>query len=164
MTVDVTAVSESALWERLRERREVLRVITENSEDDVRDEIDEIMFLLSKPEGTPPFVGESGEVPAPMVRPVQYEVSCLSENDPARRHYTLRVVHKGSEKWAVTDGPLSLGAGGEWDYERGEGPEWLKEHRFDLATALDLARKHAPEVELNDQTVRDVLARRRKQQ
>ncbi|MFC7344903.1 hypothetical protein [Saccharopolyspora griseoalba] len=100
-------------------------------------------------------------LPGPEVRVSQYEVSFVPESSPARRHYTLRVVHKGFDRWAVTDGSLTLGSDGEFVYETGDDRMdlgWLEAHRFDLDTALDLAKRHAALMEVNGRTVHDVLA------
>lgn len=99
----------------------------------------------------------------PTVRITRYEVSCLPEDDINARHFTLKVEYRGRGLWAVTDGFGCLSTTGEWDYERlpsNREDEWLETHRFDLDTALKLAREKAPKMTVNGMTVGDVIARR----
>jgi hypothetical protein len=100
--------------------------------------------------------------PTPTVRPVAYEVSCLPEDDVNARHFTLKVEYRGEGRWAVTDGFGCLGADGAWTYEPSPSSredDWLATHRFDLDTALKLAKEAAPHVTVNGWTVADALAR-----
>lgn len=91
------------------------------------------------------------EIPEPIVKPVRYWVSCLPETD---RHFALRVDYKGDGEWAVLEGPFGLFADGRRDYE------YLRGDRFDLDTALRLAREQAPLVTVNGWSVAEVLSRR----
>ncbi|MGW9375680.1 hypothetical protein ACWGVR_37385, partial [Streptomyces xanthophaeus] len=55
-----------------------------------------------------------------------------------------------------------LGSDGTWEYEMRPSEredEWLDAHRFDLDTALKLARDQAPLVTVNGFTVDDALKR-----
>lgn len=100
--------------------------------------------------------------PEPTVHVTSYAVSCLPEDDPATRHFTLKIEYRGAGRWAVLDSPFCLNASGEWDYEHlpsERTEEWLTEHRFDLDTALRLAKEQAPRMTVNGHTVADVLAR-----
>jgi len=97
-----------------------------------------------------------------------YEVSIWPEDcsgmDSAM--YCCSVVHSGHGNWTVRRGSASsdapvLGTDGEWYRERLPSErtrEELAEHRFDLETALKLARDMAPKVELNGLTAEQALA------
>lgn len=80
--------------------------------------------------------------------------------------YCCSVVCNGYGKWSVRRGALGgdapcLGTDGQWHYEHlpSERTEQeLAEHRFDLETALNLARNMAPRVTLNGRTAEEALA------
>lgn len=98
----------------------------------------------------------------PTVKVTAYEVSCLPEDHIDAYHFTLRVVYRGKDRWAVVDGPWCLDADGNSEYESlpsNRTDEFLAVHRFDLDTALNIARKYAPKMRINGFTVADVLAR-----
>lgn len=98
----------------------------------------------------------------PRVQPVEYEVCSLAGDDINSLSFTITVRYRGEGRWAVQRGEHScLGADGEWaqgvkEYDRGE--TWLNNHRFDLDTALRLAKEAAPKVTVNGYTVADALA------
>jgi len=105
---------------------------------------------------------------------ISYEVSIWPEDccciDSAM--YCCSVVYNGFGKWSVRRG-LShdkdeqrpcLGRDGEWHYENlpsDRSSEELERDRFDVVTALALAREMAPRVELNGLTAAEALARHR---
>lgn len=100
-----------------------------------------------------------------IVRPEEYTVTAVPDDASPDAHvWALTVRHRGGDRWAVQRGEHScLGADGTWaqgvkEYDRGD--QWLNEHRFDLDTALRLARQAAPHVTVNGRSVADVLARR----
>ena len=98
-----------------------------------------------------------------------YEVSVWPEDcsgmDSAM--YCCSVTHSGYGNWAVRRGSASsgapvLGIDGQWHHERlpsDRTRKELAEHRFDLETALKLARDMAPGVTLNGRTAEQALAR-----
>lgn len=101
-------------------------------------------------------------IPEPTVRVTRYEVSCLPEGHKMAPHMTVRVEYRGRDRWAVIHDPLCLSACGEWDYEMRtseRAAEWLDAHRFDLVTALKLAKKHAPLLSVAGWTPMEILAR-----
>lgn len=105
------------------------------------------------------------DVPEPTVRVTRYEVSCLPEHHPMRRHFIIHVEPREGDTWAVVQpwqpAPC-LGSDGEWDWEMRPSErteEWLATHRFDLDTALILAKREAPKLTVNGSTAADVLAR-----
>ncbi|MGK5628566.1 hypothetical protein [Streptomyces sp. URMC 123] len=103
------------------------------------------------------------ELPAPTVQATRYTVSCLPEDDVNARHYEITVEYRGGGRWAVTRFSTCLGVDGTWalgikPYDRGD--DWLDAHRFDLDTALHLAKKAAPSVTVNDVTAADIARRR----
>lgn len=118
-----------------------------------------------QPSPPPPAQGapmeQSGQ-PDPIVTIPRYEVSIFPEGVDARRHFVITVAFRGDDRWAVFDGPRCLGADGEWEYEpltSARDEEWLATHRFDLDTALGLAREAAPRVTVNGRTALDTYHR-----
>lgn len=105
---------------------------------------------------------EAATVPAAQSMPVKYLVSCLPEDHDERGLFTLQVEYRGRDLWAVTNGSGScLSRQGTWDFEHipsERTDEWLASHRFDLDTALRLAREAAPLVTVNGFTVSDAIA------
>jgi hypothetical protein len=117
-------------------------------------------------------------VPEVFERVTRYEVSVFPE---AMHHHrmtamdaamwSVTVADRGHGRWAVVKGSFSeggevLGSDGEWDYEprpSSREDDWLATHRFDLETALRLAREQAPRITWNGLTALDVLARRAQQ-
>jgi len=98
----------------------------------------------------------------PTVRVTRYEVSCVPPDDINAHHFTLTVEHRGHDRWAVMNGPFCLGVDGDFGHEpipSERSDEWKRTHRFDLDTALRLAKEHAPKMTVNGYTVADVLAR-----
>lgn len=96
------------------------------------------------------------------VQPTEYEVCCLPEDDINAFSFALTVRYRGNGRWAVQRGEHAcLGTDGEWaqgvkEYDRGSA--WLNNHRFDLDTALRMAREAALKVTVNGYTVADALA------
>lgn len=112
---------------------------------------------------------EAPTTPEPTVHAVEYTVSCLPDNDDSDGHlYAIRVQYRGGNRYAVIClGDLCLGADGTWDHgvkEYDRGQAWLDAHRFDLDTALKLAKEQAPLVTVNGHTVTDALTRRQRRQ
>jgi hypothetical protein len=98
-----------------------------------------------------------------------YEVSIWPEECSGmdQAMYCCSVVYSGYGNWSVRRGGASsdapvLGADGEWHHERLPSDRTRKElarDRFDLETALRLARDMAPRVTLNGLTAEQALAR-----
>jgi hypothetical protein len=106
------------------------------------------------------------DLPEATARPTRYTVSCLPERDINTHLYEITVTerggHNGQIRWAVCWLGRCLDDQGEWDHEpipsyREDG--WLDSHRFDLDTALRLAKEAARHVEVNGHTVADAYAR-----
>jgi hypothetical protein len=98
--------------------------------------------------------------PDPTVRATRYEVSCLPEDHEAAPHFTITVEWRGNDQWAVTRYGDCFGTDGEWDYEprpSSRTDEWKNTHRFDLATALDLAKQQAQLITVRGKTAADLL-------
>lgn len=114
----------------------------------------------------------------PQVRVTRYEVSCIPEDNDDSGVFTITVQYRGEGRWGVFRGEhRQLGADGLWswgyewpggdrepatdeerdDYARGE-EAWRDAHRFDLETALTLAKQAAPKLTVNGWTVDQVLA------
>ena len=94
----------------------------------------------------------------------EYEVSILPEGDINRLVFTITVQYRGDGRWAVTRHGACLDADGFWTdgvKEYGRGDEWLAAHRFDLDTALRLAREAAAHVVCNGHTALDAYHRTR---
>lgn len=108
---------------------------------------------------------EAVNAPDPVVQAVEYSVNCMPEDDLDSHVFEIRVQYRGNGRYAVIRMGSCLGADGTWDqgvkeYDRGDA--WLDAHRFDLDTALRLAKQQAPLVTVNGHTIADALAMRRK--
>lgn len=100
---------------------------------------------------------EAAALPPAEAQPSCYEVSCVPEGIN-RAHFTITVEYRGGGKWAVKRLGQCLNANGTWSWESRPSEredEWLAAHRFDLDTALDLARAAAPLLTVNGHTVTD---------
>ncbi|HKS46333.1 MAG TPA: hypothetical protein VJT49_14730 [Amycolatopsis sp.] len=116
------------------------------------------------------------EIPEPTVRPTGYEVCCLPEDHPDAVFFAIEVEYRGDGRWTVVRNSRHLGVDGKWSYgyswrdgsqepqtdeefrEAREGQDaWYQAHRFDLDTALELAKQHAPHVTVNRYSVADVI-------
>lgn len=102
--------------------------------------------------------------PEVRVQPTEYEVNCLPEDGMDSHAFAITVRYRGEGRWAVQRGEHAcLGADGAWAdgvKPYGRGDDWLAAHRFDLDTALELAKRAAPLVTVNRYTVADALAMR----
>lgn len=99
-------------------------------------------------------------VPEPTVHVTRYLVSCLPLDNINAASFSLTVEHRGRSLWAVVRHGYCLSSAGQWSYESipsERQDEWLTEHRFDLDTALKLAKEAAPLVRVNRYTVADAL-------
>lgn len=111
---------------------------------------------------------EAANTPQPTVRATEYAVNCLPDDDLDSHVFEVRVQYRGNDRYAVIrGGDMCLGSDGTWDfgvkpYDRDDA--WLNAHRFDLDTALKLAKEQAPLVTVNGYTVSDALAMRQKRQ
>ena len=98
----------------------------------------------------------------PVARATRYTVNCLPETADGDEHvFEITVEYRGRDRWAVTRHGSCLGTDGRWDYEMRPSEredDWLATHRFDLDTALQLAKEAAPKVTVNGYTVADALA------
>lgn len=103
------------------------------------------------------------DLPEPTVTASRYLVSCLPEGHDDRYLFTITVEYRGNGRWSVKNRSQCLGADRSWSWGfRWTGGDdepatsedmasfdkeqdaWLAEHRFDLETALRLAKEHAP--------------------
>lgn len=100
--------------------------------------------------------------PPVLVEPTRYEVSVLPFEDINRPSFTITVEARGAGVWAVCRHRQCLDANGNWSWESvpsERAAEWLATHRFDLDTALDLARAAAPHLVVNGHTAVDAYHR-----
>lgn len=110
---------------------------------------------------TPASAPLSG-IPEPTVQPTRYVVSCFEPDDETGAIYNLAVEYRGRGLWAVVRNRQCLNAHGRWSWESVPSEredEWLAEHRFDLDTALRLAKKAAPQVVVNGRTAAEAYRR-----
>lgn len=115
--------------------------------------------------------------PEPTVTATRYLVSCLPEGHENRYLFTIQVEARSDGQWAVMQRSRNLGTDGVWswgfrwsggDHEPATSEDmtsfdkeqavWLAEHRFDLETALRLAKEHAPLLTYRGYSVADALA------
>jgi hypothetical protein len=109
-----------------------------------------------QPETQAPTAGE------PIVQTTKYTVNLLPETDINAHVFELTVEYRGHGQWAVLRHGWCLDQDGSWDYELRPSEredEWIAAHRFDLDTALNLAKEAAPGVIVNGLTAADALAR-----
>jgi hypothetical protein len=106
--------------------------------------------------------------PEATITPTRYVISCLPEGHDERFTYTIQVGYRGNGLYTVRHTLKFADIHGNWDYEppsledSSEADErahetWLDAHRFDLDTALALARKLAPLLTYRGRTVADAL-------
>jgi hypothetical protein len=98
----------------------------------------------------------------PIVQATRYTVNCLPEDGIDSHVFEITVEYRGADRWAVKRHSQCLAADGTWDYEMRPSEredEWLDAHRFDLDTALHLAKEAAPKVTVNGITVTEALRR-----
>lgn len=106
------------------------------------------------------------DLPEVIARPSSYTVSILPERNIDTHLYEIRVEERGqidgTTRWAVCRMGQCLNRRGRWDYEMlpsSRTDRWIAGHRFDLDTALRLAKKAAPLITVNGWTVADMLNR-----
>ncbi|WP_199552653.1 hypothetical protein [Streptomyces sp. N35] len=90
------------------------------------------------------------------------QVSVLPEDNINRKFFTINVEYRGANRWAVARHGECLSIGETWEHEptSSERDEaWLATHRFDLATALHLAKQTAPHLCVNGETAVDSYRR-----
>lgn len=100
--------------------------------------------------------------PEVIVDITRYEVSVLPHDDINRSIFTIHVEARGHGLWAVTRYRDCLGTDGQWEWEplpSNREDDWLATHRFDLDTALKLAREAAPHLICNGHTATDAYWR-----
>jgi len=101
--------------------------------------------------------------PEPRVQPTGYTVTCYPHEDINAEVFSIQVEYTGHDRWAVRlRGSRCLAVDGQWEWEpipSERDDEWLAEHRFDLDTALRLAKEQAPHVTVNGITVQQALER-----
>jgi len=96
------------------------------------------------------------------VRATEFQVSILPADNVNTSTWSLTVAYRGFGKWAVLNGFGCLSKAGDWDYEiqpSEREDDWLAEHRFGLAEAIELAKQHAPDIRVNGLTATEVLAK-----
>ena len=99
----------------------------------------------------------------PYVFTTRITVNLLHESAAPDAHvFEITVEYRGNRRWAILRHGQCLGADGTWDYELRPSEredEWIASHRFDLDTALRLAKEAAPGVTVNGLAAADALAR-----
>lgn len=107
-----------------------------------------------------------GQVPAPYIRTLRIQVSCI----PTESHWGVFVDFRGHRDgidwYSVTDGfnPAgTLDRKGVWNNESRPSmftPSWRKARQFELDEAIEIAKKYAPEVKVNGFTIADGIRMR----
>ncbi|GHD70389.1 hypothetical protein GCM10010317_077620 [Streptomyces mirabilis] len=101
-------------------------------------------------------------MPTPYVRPTRYIVNLLPDTAAEAHVFEITVEWRGADRWAVLRNGWCLDSNGKWDYEMRTSEredDWISWHRFDLDTAIRLAKEVAPGVTVNGRTAADALAR-----
>jgi hypothetical protein len=99
-------------------------------------------------------------VPEPAATVGEYRVSCLPREHRNYRHFVVYVFEREPNRWVVRVNGEICDANGDQieprlpleDFEA-----WAAKHRFDLDTALALAKRIAPTLIVNGYTVADAL-------
>lgn len=110
---------------------------------------------------------DSAGVKNPVVRPREFVVSCLPEDDPEGAVWDVHVEYRGRGLWAVRRRIYTLRTDGDWDLDpRGArgGEQFLAAHLFEREDALERARQAAPRVRVDGRTLPVLLAWRAEQQ
>lgn len=98
----------------------------------------------------------------PTVRATRYTVCCLPDDHDLAHAMTIRVEWRGGDRYAVLNRlDYALGTDGEWEWEPRPSErhdEWIATHRFDLGTALRLAKEAAPKITIQGRAPADFLA------
>lgn len=92
----------------------------------------------------------------------QYAVTLLPEGDINSYLYEITVDYRGHGLWAITRHRQCMTHDGGWDWEpipSERDDDWIATHRFDLDTALALAKEAAPHVTVNGITAVEALRR-----
>lgn len=104
--------------------------------------------------------------PEAIVTTTRYRVSCLPNTQQAIDRMggmlDLSVEQTAPDRWAVRCNGRCYDIAGQPDYEpipSYREDEWLDRFRFDLPTAMDVARRVAPTLVSNGTTVRQALTR-----
>jgi hypothetical protein len=95
------------------------------------------------------------------VTATRYDVTSYPLDDINRTSLTINVEYRGRDKWAVLRRGACLSSSGTWDYEpqpSSREDDWLDRHRFDLDTALELAKQHAPNMTINGASIAEIVA------
>lgn len=100
--------------------------------------------------------------PTSEVHITKYLVSCLPLDDINTLTWSVNVEYAGNGRWAVRRMKRCYDIDGVQDWEpipSEREDEWLDRYRFDLDTALDVARRVAPTIVVNGLTPAQVLER-----
>lgn len=103
------------------------------------------------------------KAPTVHIKVVAYDITCLPDDHPERRNFTLQVVCRNIVEglWAVVDRTgYCLSEDGSWDYESlpsNRQDEWKKTHRFSRTKAIELATDAARKITIGPFTVEDML-------
>ncbi|RBO82091.1 hypothetical protein [Nocardia puris] len=92
------------------------------------------------------------EIPPARITIDRYTASCLPEDHPEHRHFSILVMRRrrrDTTGYAVTDGT--------WWYGDTDGPAHTEPVLLAESTALTIAQARAPRVQVNGFTVADVL-------
>jgi len=104
--------------------------------------------------------GPAHDVTPVEARPTRYEMCLLPEDNINSLNFTIAVEYRGDGRWAVLHHGWTLTVDGEWEYEprpSGREDDYLARCRFDLGTALALARKALPDLRVNGHSAQDTL-------
>lgn len=99
---------------------------------------------------------EAPQVPQATAQPREYLVCCLPEDHINYRVYAIRVEYRGQGLWAVERHTRYADAQGNWSF-RSSDDAWIQAHRFDLETALRIAKEQAALIFVGPHTVTDAL-------
>lgn len=86
----------------------------------------------------------------------QYVVTALPDDDVDQHTFSLTVERRAPDRWAICWLGMCFSKNGTWDYEALPSErtnEWKDDHRFDMETALALAKGEVMKIKVNGLTV-----------
>ena len=124
------------------------------------DQLDALYERLDRAEGALRAIVDSEQAnDGVTVRPTRYEASLLPESNINYPAYVVGIEYRGAGLWSVVRHGECLDTDGRWSWESRPSEredEWIAAHRFNLDTALRLARQAAPHVRVGPRTAADI--------
>lgn len=98
--------------------------------------------------------------PEAVAHPTKYSVSCLPIDHPDAYMFTIHVVWRGKDRWAVKRSEFCYDAKGRERFEPNPSSRtdaFLRRYRHSFDDAMELAKRIAPTLTVYGRTAADVL-------